>query len=307
MKLISALLLSVLLAGALSAQGSVNLGGSVNEDEQDFFLLEVDFGSTAQTITITVSIAATGGAAGLDVTLVDLDELCANGSALGIDSDFDPGTGTITLTMTPNRSGVSEFAVSVATDDAGTSPYAGTFSVDAGSATLSTSATYPFVLGVQQTFLARAQRFLLEAQAAINITQDFVIDVGATARTVQFYVESIAFGSGSFLVYEIDANGTEQLLTTLVGFDEANPTTSMRSGQVRLRIRTVAGSSGLYAWTCAMPTGVVVLGAYKSGGGGKKDEGCVAVAGAPLMPGALALAGLAAFRRRRRRLCQSSA
>jgi hypothetical protein len=104
------------LACGLSAQ-AYNFSGTVADDQARFILLDVDFGGTAQSIDITVTAQATGGASGLDVDLIDMDELALNGSAAAIESDFDAGTGTITLMMTtPMYSGVHQFVLDIETD-----------------------------------------------------------------------------------------------------------------------------------------------------------------------------------------------
>lgn len=296
-------ILAILFSGMLAAQDTENLAGNVGDSEQDYFLFNIDFAG-GQTINITLTIAATGGMSGLAADLIDLDEMCTNGSATGVESDFDAGTGTITLTMSPNLAGMHEFVVAIETDSSnGPSPYSGTLSIDAGTMTLTGSSTYGVVFGVQQTLMARAQRFVFNPGGAATTTQDFVINVGSTPRTVTFYIQAILVsGTGcTTTVYEIDGAGAEQLLTTLTNDDEANPTTSMRSGQVRLRVRLAAGSGGAFVWTASMPTGVAVVGAYTSGGGGggKKDNGgCSASGGSAALPVALALLCIAARRRR---------
>lgn len=300
MKNCIAALLAVFLAGVLGAQGSVNLTGSVGDTEDDFFLVAVDFGGVAQAIDITLTIGATGGTAGLSADLVDLTELCANGSATGVESDFDPGTGTMVLMMSPTYTGVMEFAVALQTDGIGpASPYSGTFAVSAGSVSILASAKYPITPGLVQTMVGRAVRFGFEPGGATTNARDFIIDAGPTPRTVTFFALSFIFApSATFQIYEISEAGAEQLLATLTDDDEANPTTSTRSGQVRIRVRITAPSGGAYIWQCVMPTGVPVQNASSGGGGGgKKDDGCAASAGAAALP--LAPLLLLAARRRR--------
>lgn len=290
---------AAVFAGVLCAQTSVNVTGNVGDTEEDFYLYNVDFGGASQTIDLTLTIAATSGTSGLAADLVDLEEMCLNGSATGVLSDFDAATGTITIMMSATYTGVVQFALSIATDsENGPSPYTGTLAASAGTIAAAGSQTFTIVFETQQTLLGRAQRFLTNPLAGGVITRDFTVNFGAAAHAVTFYAQSVVFGNATFSFYEISAAGAELLLGTLTDDDEANLTTGSRSGSVRIRVRINATNANPKIWTCVFPGTVTVTGAASSGGGGKDKDGCVAGSGSAALPAALAFL-FAAVRRRR--------
>lgn len=275
---------AALAAGALNAQATENLNGTVPDDADHVYLIEVDFGGAASSITLTLNISATSGTSGLDVALVDLDELAQNGSATGVQSDFDAGTGLITLTMvTPSYSGVRQFSVNIGTDSSnGSSPYTGTLATNdlpPGAIVEAGLRVWPYVSGYSVIF-DRAARNVIENTAPGTFTRDVSLDFGAGTQAATFYVQSFSFFSdGTVQVFEIDTGGAEVLLGTLTlnsgtGWEEeANLTTSARTGPVTIRVR-VNAADVLYFWTLVVPDFVTVNAPPKKKGGGGDDGGC---------------------------------
>ncbi|MCG3184378.1 MAG: hypothetical protein ICCCNLDF_02498 [Planctomycetes bacterium] len=307
---LAAVLSAVILCNSLSAQASINLSGTVPDDRSFMYLVEVDFGSTPQSVTLDVSIGATSGTSGIDISLIDLDELAANGTTNGVLSGSNAGTTPVVLNMTtPSYSGVHQFVVEVETDAAnGPSPFTGTFAcstLTAGTIVLAGSAVWPFQDGYT-VFFNRAARFVTTTNAAGTYTRDVVCDFGTMAQAATFWVQGLSFfADGTVEVYEVLSGGTENLLGTLnmnsgTGYEEeGNFTTSARSGPVtiRLKIITTLASTEFYAWTIVMPSFVSVSAPGGGGGGGGDDGGC-STGGTPglglLLIGMLAALGLGA-------------
>ncbi|MCA8916592.1 MAG: hypothetical protein KDB90_14395 [Planctomycetes bacterium] len=303
------LIAGCLLASSVQAQASVNITGTVPDDRSHLILVEVDFGSTSQSLTLDVSIAATGGTSGLDVDLVDLDELAASGSATGTMNAADSGTGTIVINMTtPSYSGVHQFALEVETDAAnGPSPYSGTFScatLTAGAIVKAGSKSWPYVDGYT-VFFGRASRLVTTTSSAGTTSRDVVCEFGSVAQAATFYVQGLSFfDDGTIDVYEVLSGGTESLLGTLTlntgtGWEEENNfTTSARSGTVtiRLKITTALTSSAFYAWNVVVPN-TVAISSGGSGGGGGGGGGCSTEGGTGLsmlaLLGIISLVGVA--------------
>lgn len=278
-------LAACLFAGALSAQATISIGGTVNDNEQDLYLYDVDFGTPGQSITLTLTIAATGGSSGLDATLVDMDELAQNGSATGTASDFNAGTGTITVNMTtPTYSGVHQFAVMLVTDSSnGPSPYSGdlsTTSLNTGDITLAGFTTLPDTPGYED-LLGRGARYVIQNSATGTFTRDLQVDFGTVAQAITFFFQGFSLGGdGTMEVHEVLGGGTENLLQTVTlnsttGWgEEYNPTTSSRSGSVTLRIKIIATDTNFYFWQLVVPGTVTSIAPSSSKKGGGDDGGC---------------------------------
>ena len=280
-----AALVACAFAGALSAQATININDSVSDMNERLFKFDVDFGPTAQSVTVTLTIQATSGTSGLDVNLVDLDELAANGTTNAIANDFDSGTGSMTLNLTtPTYSGVHQFAVQLRTDSGvGTSPFNGDLGASAlatGAITQTGSLTIPFGTGYFD-LLDRGGRNVIQNTAAGTFTRDVQVDFGSVPQAITFWVQAIYFEDGTLEIYEVPAAGGETLLNTLTlntgnGWeDEINLTTSIRSGIVTLRFKIQATMANFHIWQLILP-GVVasVSSGGGSGGGGGDGGGC---------------------------------
>ncbi len=305
-----AILLALAFAGAAAAQ-TVNFSGTVQDDQARFYIFDVDFGAVAQSITLDVTAQASSGASGLDISFIDLDELALNGSANGVESDWDVGTGALNVSMTtPMYDGIRQFVLDVQTDSTnGPSPYTGSITVSAGTITQtgSTLQTVNFDGNARRLF-DRGVQLYGQTGAAAQINREFRVDFGAVDQSITFYAISLAFGDSAISYYEVDANGDEQLLGTHSGTglwqDEQNFTTSTRSGIVKFRVKVnVTDPTGaLFTWTCTFPGTVTVVGTGSGGGGGGggSDDGCAAVPASGGAAALVALLPLAAWLRRRR-------
>lgn len=293
-----------LLAGVLSAQASANLNATVNDDEEDLYLFNVDFGAM-QTATIEVNIAATSGSSGISVNLVDLDELASNGTANAIATGANASATPVVVSLSPTYAGVHQFAVQVITDSLnGPSPYTGTISAStlaAGGVTLAGATTLPAAAGYYD-LLGRGAREVIQNAASGTFSRDTPVDFGSTPQAITFWVQGIAFVSDATVeVFEVTTGGTESLLGTLTLNatnnleDEANLTTSMRSGTVILRVKVTASAAGLHIWQMTLPdqttSNPTPGGGGGTGSGGGGGGGGCSTSGAP---GRLMLIGLLA-------------
>ena len=300
-------MLLALAAGALSAQASLNVSGSVSDNDEFWYFLDIDFGGGLPTsATIDVSINATGGSSGLEAWIVDLDAAALYGYSSTSYSGSDPGMGTISLSRTSAAySGVTQFALVVGTDSGdGTSPFAGTVSsvtLAAGAITVNNSAPVPWVANEHRHVFNQFTRWELNdpwLEGEITEQREITVDFGAVPQAVTFNVWTwdAGFGDASLEVYEIDAGGTPQLLSTLGAgsfwYAGANLTTSARSGAVTIRmvLTTIDNTYFGARWTAETlwPSGTTVLSVTNppytiaskppagSGKAGDNDVGCTA-------------------------------
>ena len=219
---LAALAAVLAMSGALAAQATLPITGSVQDDAENMHLVEVDFGAVAQSITLTLQIAATTGISGLDVGLFDLDELALAGTATGIDSDSNSGTGMITVSLTtPMYDGVRQFAVILETFSLdGPSGYSGnleTADLAAGSLIQTGFHVHVGRPGFF-TFWGRAARFVQDLNSAATLSRTVQVDFGATAQAMTFWVQGAGFGGdGTVEVYEIPETGPAVLLGSVNG------------------------------------------------------------------------------------------
>jgi hypothetical protein len=287
----------------------LNFTGSVSGNTEELYRFDVDFGGMAQSITLSLMIGATGGSSGLDVNLVDLDELAANGTTNAVLNDFDTGTGTMTLNMTtPSYAGVHQFAVQLHTDSgSGTSPFSGDLSSTAlasGAITQSGHTSIPFATGYYD-LLGRGGRQIYLNQGTGTYTRDMQVDFGTGTQSITFWAQGLSGNvDGSVSIYEVSGTGSESLITTFTldtgssWSDDGNFTTSMRTGTVTLRVRTTISATGLYLWQLILPSTVSSVAPSGGGGGGGGDDGGCSTNGEPglnwlALLGALAGLGVA--------------
>lgn len=300
----------LMLMPALSAQATLNIAGTVGDNEEEFIRVGVDFGTGPTSVTLSLTIQATGGSSGLDVEIIDVEELAANGSGSAIAGDSDTGTGMLTINLvTGSYSGVVDFIIGIETDSAsGNSPYSGTLSAGAlatGALTNLGTDSVPYSpFPVAEQIFNRGARHAVEHTSADTTERNFTLDFGGMGQAVTFWVQGVSFGNATISVYEIDSGGVEQLLVSQVDPGlfgaENNPTTSVRSGIVTIRVRmTSPGAAAVIGYTLVFPSSVTITGASGGdgggggGGGGGDDGGCSTHAGSS---GLLALlAGLSAL------------
>lgn len=304
------LMFLLLLMPALAAQATLNIAGTVGDNEEEFIRVGVDFGTGPVSVTLSLTIQATGGSSGLDVEIIDAEELAANGSATAIAGDSDTGTGMLTINLvTGSYSGIVDFIISIETDSAsGNSPYSGTLSAAAlatGALTNLGIDSVPYSpFPVAEQIFNRGARHAVEHTSADTTERNFTLDFGGMGQAVTFWIQGVSFGNATISVYEIDGGGAEQLLASQVDPGlfgaENNPTTSVRSGIVTIRVRmTSPGAAAVIGYTLVFPSSVTITGASGGdgggggGGGGGDDGGCSTNAGSS---GLLALlAGLSAL------------
>ncbi|MCC7509413.1 MAG: hypothetical protein IT464_08560 [Planctomycetes bacterium] len=300
----------LLLMPALAAQATLNIAGTVGDNEEEFIRVGVNFGAGPASVTLSLTIQATGGSSGLDVELIDAEELAANGSATAIAGDSDTGTGMLTINLvTGSYSGIVDFIIGIETDAAnGNSPYSGTLSAAAlapGALTNLGIDSVPYSpFPVAEQIFNRGARHAVEHASADSTERNFTLDFGGMGQAVTFWIQGVSFGNATISVYEIDSGGVEQLLVSQVNPGlfgaENNPTTSVRSGSVTLRVRmTSPGAAAVIGYTLVFPSSVTITsasggdGGGGGGGGGGDDGGCSTDAGSS---GLLALlAGLSAL------------
>ncbi|MBZ0134766.1 MAG: hypothetical protein K8I27_00165 [Planctomycetes bacterium] len=281
MKHFTVVMTTVLLAAAVNAQASLPFAGNVRADETEHVLFEVDFGGAHQSITLDLAISTTSAAGGLDVALIDLDELALNGTATSTDTGFNPGAGAINVSLvTPSYMGVHQFMVSVETFGAtGSSDFSGTMTAAAlnpGAITESGRTVIPYLTGYYD-LLGRGARFAALSTGAGTVSTDVNVNFGSVDQAITLWVQAEAFTAGTVEVYEVLPAGTENLLGTLTLSgtfeDDDNLTTSPRNGTVTLRVKIVATSANQFIWHVVLPGTVASIAPPKKSGGGKSDSG----------------------------------
>ncbi|MBX3459966.1 MAG: hypothetical protein KF696_08365 [Planctomycetes bacterium] len=292
-------ILAVCACASLPAQDQLAVSGTVADGFERAILVNVNFGGAPQSLTLTLNIAATSGSAGLDVELIDLDELAANGSTAATVEDSDPGTGNIMLTLpTGNYSGTRQFAILVYTNTNGTSPFSGTLSeatLAPGSMTLAGQVTNNVsAVPARQTLFDRSARHVVEHPGARTTTSDVRVNFGGGTQAVTFWVSAITFaGDTTVQVYEIDSTGAEQLLGSTVasglGSSEINVSSSARTGNVTFRFKIITPGASIVSAYWAVFPGTVSVSGFAGGGGGGGDKGSCTTTGAG--SGWLAVAG----------------
>jgi hypothetical protein len=285
--------------------------GLASLTNEEAFLINVNFGGSAQSIDLTLNIAAVTGTSGLAVTFTDYDRLAASGTVDAEVAGTDPATGTISLTLTtPAYDGVHQFKVSVRpATPTGISPFAGTVSaaLPAGSITLgghvsAGTDTEP----IQMLFDREVRYAALTPTAFTPIVREFEVDFGATAHAETFFAEGGSLGPGQVMVAELIPGGGENAFPALSGtvawLNNANYTTTSRSGKVRFRVTLTPGMALPSGWRCVFGPDSSIKGTPPmlpppgtDTGGDKDSPGCTAGAGIAPLP----LLALAARRRRR--------
>ncbi|MCB9935660.1 MAG: hypothetical protein H6840_08190 [Planctomycetes bacterium] len=256
-----AVLAACLFAHTLSAQAVLNLDDVLFKDTELEQMFTVDFGSTAQGIQLDLSVSAKSGGYGIAVSLIDLDELAANGVIGTIVSGSDPGTGTVNISLTTAAySGVVEFMLTARPFSNGYTEFTGTLSctgLPTGAITAGAKGygTWPGY-GLSQAFMFRGVQLATDNAAAAS---PYEIDFGSVAQSVTFNAHLWGTGDATAEVFEVDDQGAQTLLTTLTvtgtGSDDSNPTTSSRSGIVTFYYKITTSTSSAFQLRCIFPSG----------------------------------------------------
>lgn len=263
------MLFCLCFAASAYAQATFNVSGSVNTDEQDYVVLDIDFGTMPGTRAVTLGISGNSTTEGLDVFIGDLDAMAATGFAGTVDSGSDAGTGNIALSVTSGSyTGVHQFALSIRSNT-GNGPV--TYTGTVGVTTLPTGAiTQTETNTVAQNGYTEAFRLFSRAiqmnwgvdASGTPQPTEFMVDFGAAPQAITFVLTGDGSVAGDLEVFEVLANGTSNSLGTVSGAttdwtDDANFTSSSRSGVVRFRV--VADTANMdFAWTAILPSTVTV-------------------------------------------------
>lgn len=264
---IRALMLCLLALGAagLAAQATAPVNGTLAAGEERFHQFTIDFGSTPASHTINVAISGNSGTAGLQAFLGDLDEMAANGSATGSDSDFNAGTGTINLSLTtPSYSGVHTFIVNAGEENPGTGvTYTGTINcATLGAMAITAGATYlrPATRPPIEIIFNRIVLTEGNVQTGQPERHDILVNFGGTAQAITLWGQCNGSDDGSMAVQEILSTGAASTLGAVLSGTgnwgaEGNRTTSSRSGDVRLRmlVQETNGASMDYDAALVLP------------------------------------------------------
>jgi hypothetical protein len=280
------LFVALLTAGALSAQATLQVTGTVRDDRRDFILVDIDFGSTPQSVTVSLSIAAAPGGSGLWVDLIDLDDLAATGDIDAADDGQHHDAGTIDLEVTTaTYTGLRQVMIAIMADDFGSpSNYSGTLTVsDVAQGDVS------MVGKVTQNLQTTGLRFVFDRYvmnlfmfgSSSDRDRNLRFDFGDTPQTMTFYVEAVASGPAEVNVYEIPESGSPILLGTMSGgpfvwADYDNFTTSARTGQVTIRVTTSGSSGNACIWSIVAPSTSPLVATSAPTSSGKKGNSCVA-------------------------------
>lgn len=280
---------TVILPGTVSAiQGAqLNFSGSLSADQERAYLVQLDYGANSTSYTLSIAAATSTGS--VDVLLIDLNELAANGSSQAIGS-FDASS-----VQLPVESGLFEFMVLVMEDG-------------------SSSATYDFTVEVpvaQSAFVQLGSKTLNEPQSFTNLfdraveadvsfsgagtrTYEFNVDFGAVAHSAEVYLRGDGTGDGPIELFEVTSGGTNSLVASIAGMggldDEANGTTGVRTGVVKFRVVVTATGAQDFSFSVVFDDTVAVS-LIKKKGDDKEDDGCSTGTG---NTGWLALLGLLA-------------
>ena len=257
-------LLAVLCAGAVSAQATFNVGGTVAANTQDFLVVDIDFATSATPLAVTLSISGNSGTDGLDVFLGDLDAMAATGFTGTVDQGSDAGTGTINLSVTSaSYTGVHQFAISINSDSGGGPvTYSGTLTVAALSSGAITQAETNSWSPNGLTEVNRLFSRAIQANWGVDSTgtpqpMEFLVDFGSVAQSITFAVTGDGNITGDLEVLEVLADGSTSSLGTLSGTsswnDDGTFTTSSRSGVVRIRVLADTANMN-FDWTAILPS-----------------------------------------------------
>lgn len=307
--------LVVALAGTpLAAQATLNFAGSISDMQTRMHKIQLDHGATAQSLTLNLGVT-TASADGVDVELIDLASqlaLAPNTASVHLGS---AGSGNDSL-VTPSRSGVHEFFLTIDTWGFSSSTYNITVSVsgvaqaalvDAGPQTVAHAS------GALSTVHGRAFVYYGDYWGGGTDKTRFKVNFGTTPQVVNAAFEfDPGFDITAIRVYEEGPAGDTLLYSVsgLIFGGLVQLTTTPRSGEVIFRVEADIGPNGsVIDWNVLFPTTVTAVGAVGApsaiatdgGGGGGGGGGCAAeTGGGALLAALLCLLGIAGLARLRR-------
>lgn len=223
--------------------------GSLTANQGRVHRFAVDFGTGATRLSLMPNVVTSTGS--VDFALIDRTELAAFGAATGVANGVPYLTGS--------HSGVHDILITVEENGGA----AATYDVSLFVAVLPAAVT-----ATTQTYMT-TDRFFNMFDIATRGSQDstvgtpsaseFLVDFGTTPQAVTFFVNGQGDVTGDISVYEVTTAGTGTLLGAPLGGagtwnDQANYTTSSRSGLVRIRLVGNPGSGTMTGkFTCVFP------------------------------------------------------
>lgn len=307
--------LVVAMAGTpLTAQATLNFAGSISDTQTRVHRIRLDHGAVAQPLTLNLQ-ASTASAEGVDVEVIDLASqlaLMPNGAEVSLSS---AGSANDSL-VTPNRSGVQEFFLTIDVWGFGNSDYNITVSVSGVAQSALVDAgpqTVGHASGALSTVHGRAFVYYGDYWGGGTDKTRFKVNFGTTPQAVNAAFEfDPGFDITGLRVYE-EGPGGDTLLYSASGLifgGLVQLTTTPRSGEVIFRVEADIGPNGsVIDWNVLFPTTVTAVGAVggpsaistDGGGGGGGGGGCAAATGGgALLAALLCLLGAAGLARLRR-------
>lgn len=304
----------VAMAGTpLAAQATLNFAGSITDTQTRVHRIQLDHGFTAQSLTLNLQ-ASTASAEGLDIEVIDLASqlvLSPNTASVFLSA---AGSASDSL-VTPSRSGVQEFFLTIDTWGFGVSDYNISVSVNgvAAGALVDTGAqNVGHASGALTTLHGRAFVYYGDYWAGGTDKTRFKVNFGTTPQVVKAAFEfDPGFDITGLRVYE-EGPGGDTLLYSASGMffgGVVQLTTAPRSGDVIFRVEADVGpNGGVIDWNVLFPTTVTAVGAVggpsqfaTDTGGGGGGGGCAAETGSgALLAALLCLLGVAGLSRLRR-------
>lgn len=268
--------LTLVCGGALAAQSSENLNGSVPGDRRLTYLYEVDFGGSTQSWTLNVSLN-TNAFTGLAINLIDVDGLAgsAQTNPTSIDGAAITGGGTVAATLNGSYSGVHCFAIEIETAQGTTaSDYDGSITASVG--TVSFIEQDQFVKSAQGLKLAVGKFAFWSGTVPPGATRAYSLELDfGSSHTAFFRLEGI--GTGIQKIEFIDTTGgSADILATFInpgaGDIAAVPMTHSGKATMRVNVQSQIGVTGSASWIVNAPCSVDMgLVGVPDGDGGSSD------------------------------------
>ena len=273
------LLLMTTCAGAAHAVDTANASGSVPSDRRITYLYEIDFGATAQSWTLNISLTS-NATTGLAINLIDVDALSASAQTTptSIDTGVITAPGTVNATLNGSYAGVHCFAIEIETAQGTTaSDYSGTLTTSVG--TIAFIAQDQFVKSAAGLKLAVGKFAFWDGNVPSGslVAQSLELDFGASSHTEFFRFEGI--GTNIQKIELIDTTGGSATILATFSNPTAGTVTAVpitHSGKATLRINVLAftGASASASWALNAPCSVSLSLVGEAGGGGSNDSKC---------------------------------
>ncbi len=249
----------------LAAQATLNFTGSIDDVHTRVHKIQLDYGSAAQPLTLNLQVSTTS-ADGVEVDLIDLTSQLALFPNTAEVSLSTSGTDSEVL-VTPARSGIHEFFLTIDAYWFGTSAYNIALSVNGvvqsqlvGSGPQDVSHNS----GVLSTVHSRAFAYYGDYFSGGKDVVRFKVNFGAVAQAVSAAFEfDPGFDITGLRVYEEGAGGDTLLYSAsglifggLVSLD-----TTPRSGEVIFRVEADINSNGsVLEWSVLFPATTTPIG-----------------------------------------------